>query len=146
MKIAKTLLELLYCQNMKYTVCTIWYFLKSSISNISSVTIWLMHGSARTTSDFSNYAKKKYLYNNYYLYNSKIIYLVNETTHSRTGRQHEKNVRKQQEVSLVFLLRKQNITIKISFWLYHFLFTEFKISKFKSFIILLLIWMISGSS
>lgn len=46
---------------------------------------------------------------------TKIIYLVDETTHSRTSRQHEKNVRKQQEVSLVFLLRKQNITIKISF-------------------------------
>lgn len=37
---------------------------------------------------------------------SKTIYLVDETTHSRTSRQHEKNVRKQQEVSLIFLLRK----------------------------------------
>jgi len=42
-----------------------------------------------------------------YIYDSKIIYLVNETTHSRTGRQHEKNVRKHQEVSLVFLLRSR---------------------------------------
>lgn len=40
-------------------------------------------------------------------YGKRVMYLVNETTHSRAGGQRKKNMREKQKVSLVLLLGRQ---------------------------------------